>query len=202
MNLLFCPEPAAPCPPPSSLFSFLLFCLSSPCPHSRQLGFSAFCSALVHTEKKGLRFFPGRRLWAPGAAVLPSQWQPSLRLAFLLFLLPALFLSPQVHIYTRACARTHSCLLPPVQLPLSTPLPLLLPVGVTEHPHSPQEGDPPQAPRDLPRPSSSTQEPTFPTMKVGSSGCRAAPLRARAGPGYPQEACVCHFHIHLQAERL
>ena len=111
---IFRPDPAAPLP---TVWPVFYAPFSSP-------------ASLLPTPAPAISASPAQRRkdlassWdacGPGAAVGPSQWPPSLGLAFLLALLPALFLSPK-------CA--HSSLLPSLQMPPPPPCPpLLQPVG-------------------------------------------------------------------------
>lgn len=112
---IFHPDPAAPLPTLCPVF-YAPFSSPASLPPAPLLPSQP---RLHRGERTSL--LPGRAPAAPGAAVGPSQWPPSLGLAFLLGLLPALFLSPEC---------THSSLLPSVQLPPppSCPPPLQ-PVG-------------------------------------------------------------------------
>lgn len=91
-----------------------------------------FFLALLHTQRRKDLDSP---CGGPWCSCPPSQWQPSLGLASLLFVLPAPFLSPQVSTHT--CAHTAPFFPRPAA-------PALQPGGVTtERFHSPCKGDPP-----------------------------------------------------------
>lgn len=164
---VFCPEPAAPCPPLLfyAPFSSPVSHLPTPTPAvSRPLLFLA----LLHTQRrKDLD-----SSWAASSG--PCRSCPAFTMAAFSWLrLSSGFAPCSLPLPSSARAHTHSCLLPSIQLPLSPAcppsfLPPLLPAGVTEkHLYSPLEGGPPQAAGGLLCPSPSTQDPAFPTMKVG-----------------------------------